>query len=141
MGSSAYLSSFDQVCHHVYKRAIVDPIPERNARTSRDLQSFEVRIGPELPVSLSNACDLSEIVQISCASNLFEFSSAVKLRTSEEILDFFAGSGTTGVAAARNGRSAVLIDQSPEACALMRKRLAISEPTAKPIPKKKRPGQ
>jgi site-specific DNA-methyltransferase (adenine-specific) len=57
----------------------------------------------------------------------------------DTVLDFFAGSGTTGVAAARNGRSAILIDQSPEACALMRKRLAISEPTAKPAPKKQRP--
>ena len=41
----------------------------------------------------------------------------------DTVLDFFAGSGTTGVAALRNGRNAILIDQSPEACALMRKRL------------------
>jgi site-specific DNA-methyltransferase (adenine-specific) len=66
----------------------------------------------------------------------------------DTVLDFFAGSGTTGVAAARNGRSAILIDQSPEACALMRKRLAVPQPTSKPTPKKtkplakkKRPGQ
>jgi site-specific DNA-methyltransferase (adenine-specific) len=55
----------------------------------------------------------------------------------DTVLDFFAGSGTTGVAALRNGRSAILIDQSPEACTLMRTRLA--EPT---LPaKKQRPGQ
>ena len=66
----------------------------------------------------------------------------------DTVLDFFAGSGTTGVAAERNGRSAILIDQSPEACALMRQRLAIPEPPAKPTPpkakpapKKRRPGQ
>ena len=42
----------------------------------------------------------------------------------DTVLDFFAGSGTTGVAAVRNGRNCILIDQSPEACALMRKRIA-----------------
>jgi len=42
----------------------------------------------------------------------------------ETVLDFFAGSGTTGEAAARNGRKFMLIDQSAEACTLMRKRLA-----------------
>jgi site-specific DNA-methyltransferase (adenine-specific) len=41
----------------------------------------------------------------------------------ETVLDFFAGSGTTGLAAARNGRDFVMIDQNHEACALMRKRL------------------
>ncbi len=44
----------------------------------------------------------------------------------DTVLDFFAGSGTTGEAAARNNRSFVMIDQNPEACALMRKRLAAS---------------
>jgi site-specific DNA-methyltransferase (adenine-specific) len=44
----------------------------------------------------------------------------------DTVLDFFAGSGTTGVAAVRNGRSSILIDQSPEACTLMRKRLRTS---------------
>jgi site-specific DNA-methyltransferase (adenine-specific) len=42
----------------------------------------------------------------------------------ETVLDFFAGSGTTGEAAARNGRQYLLIDESPEAIALMRRRLA-----------------
>ncbi|HEV2647087.1 MAG TPA: DNA methyltransferase [Acidobacteriaceae bacterium] len=39
------------------------------------------------------------------------------------VLDFFAGSGTTGEAAARNGRAFSLIDESPEAIAVMEKRL------------------
>jgi site-specific DNA-methyltransferase (adenine-specific) len=43
----------------------------------------------------------------------------------ETVLDFFAGSGTTGVAAARNGRNYILIDQNPEAIALMHKRLGV----------------
>ena len=51
----------------------------------------------------------------------------------DTVLDFFAGSGTTGVAALRNGRSAILIDQSPEACTLMRTRLAA--PAAPPAKK------
>jgi site-specific DNA-methyltransferase (adenine-specific) len=42
----------------------------------------------------------------------------------DRVLDFFAGSGTTGVAAARNGRPFTLIDESPEAIAVMQKRLA-----------------
>jgi site-specific DNA-methyltransferase (adenine-specific) len=41
----------------------------------------------------------------------------------DTVLDFFAGSGTTGVAAARNGRSSILIDQNPEAIKLIKKRL------------------
>jgi site-specific DNA-methyltransferase (adenine-specific) len=57
----------------------------------------------------------------------------------DTVLDFFAGSGTTGVAAARNGRNCILIDQSPEACALMHQRLATQAPTT--TPKKQRPGQ
>ena len=39
------------------------------------------------------------------------------------VLDFFAGSGTTGHAAARNGRRYILIDENSEAIALMVKRL------------------
>ncbi len=49
------------------------------------------------------------------------------------VLDFFAGSGTTGVAAARNGRNCILIDQSPEAVALMTHRLSEETPPA-PLP-------
>lgn len=40
------------------------------------------------------------------------------------VLDFFAGSGTTGEAAAKHGRRSVLVDRSPEAVAVMRARLA-----------------
>ena len=39
------------------------------------------------------------------------------------VLDFFAGSGTTGEAAARHGRAFCLVDQNPEAIAVMEKRL------------------
>ncbi len=42
----------------------------------------------------------------------------------DELLDFFAGSGTLGDAAARHGRHAVLVDHNPEAIAVMRRRLA-----------------
>ena len=44
------------------------------------------------------------------------------------VVDFFAGSGTTGEAAARNGRRYLLIDSNPEAVRVMAERLAFSEP-------------
>jgi site-specific DNA-methyltransferase (adenine-specific) len=44
------------------------------------------------------------------------------------VLDFFAGSGTTGEAAARLGREFVMIDKSPEAVEIMTRRLAFAEP-------------
>lgn len=46
----------------------------------------------------------------------------------EVVLDFFAGSGTTGEAAARNGRGFLLVDQSPDAVAVMQHRLAPYKP-------------
>lgn len=44
---------------------------------------------------------------------------------SDLVLDFFAGSGTTGQAAANLGRRFLLIDSSPDAVRLMRKRLGL----------------
>jgi len=44
----------------------------------------------------------------------------------DTVLDFFAGSGTTGLAATKNGRNYILIDENPEAIALMHKRLHMS---------------
>ncbi len=44
------------------------------------------------------------------------------------VVDFFAGSGTTGEAAARNGRRYLLVDNSPEAAQIMAARLAFSNP-------------
>ena len=41
------------------------------------------------------------------------------------VLDFFAGSGTTGDAAARNGRRFCLVDENAEAVAVMEKRLGL----------------
>jgi site-specific DNA-methyltransferase (adenine-specific) len=43
------------------------------------------------------------------------------------VLDFFAGSGTTGEAAARLGRRFVLIDNHPDAIRIMTERLAFAE--------------
>jgi len=40
------------------------------------------------------------------------------------VLDFFAGSGTTGAAASELGRSFILIDQNPEAIAVMKDRFS-----------------
>ncbi|WP_349898953.1 DNA-methyltransferase [Parafrigoribacterium soli] len=45
-------------------------------------------------------------------------------REGDWVLDFFAGSGTTGVVAAALGRRFVLVDQSPDAMAVIQKRLA-----------------
>lgn len=48
----------------------------------------------------------------------------VHSRPGDTVLDFFAGSGTTGEAAARNDRHFLLVDQSAEAVAVMKARLA-----------------
>jgi len=49
----------------------------------------------------------------------------IRVHTSpgDTVLDYFAGSGTTGEAAAKHGRGFVLIDESAEAVQLVRKRL------------------
>ena len=44
------------------------------------------------------------------------------------VIDFFAGSGTTGEAAARNGRRFLLVDSNPESIEVMAKRLAPFQP-------------
>ena len=43
----------------------------------------------------------------------------------ERVLDFFAGSGTAGEAAARNGRSFLMVDENPQAVAVMEARLGL----------------
>lgn len=45
------------------------------------------------------------------------------------VLDFFAGSGTTGAVAAQLNRRFVLIDQNPEAIAVIKERLAKLQPS------------
>ncbi|HTQ04154.1 MAG TPA: site-specific DNA-methyltransferase [Polyangiaceae bacterium] len=52
----------------------------------------------------------------------------VHTRPGATVLDFFAGSGTTGEAAARHGRGFVLVDQSRAAANVMAARLAGYEP-------------
>ena len=52
----------------------------------------------------------------------------VHTEVGDVVLDFFAGSGTTGEAAARHDRGFLLIDEHPEAIATMRGRLAPWEP-------------
>jgi site-specific DNA-methyltransferase (adenine-specific) len=54
----------------------------------------------------------------------------VKVHTEpgDVVLDYFAGSGTTGEAAAANDRRFVLIDRNPEAVDVMERRLAAYEP-------------
>jgi site-specific DNA-methyltransferase (adenine-specific) len=44
-------------------------------------------------------------------------------RPGDRVLDFFAGSGTTGAVAAALGRRFVLVDVNPQAVAVMRGRL------------------
>ena len=50
------------------------------------------------------------------------------------VLDPFAGSGTTGVAAAREGRGFILIDESEDAIEVMTTRLAEHVPTSTTLP-------
>ena len=54
-------------------------------------------------------------------------------RPGEWCLDFFAGSGTLGAAAAQLGRRYVLIDSSPEAVGVMTARLAAYAPVVPPV--------
>ena len=49
----------------------------------------------------------------------------VHSRPGDRVLDFFAGSGTTGVAAVKHGRQFLLVDESAEAIAVMEKRFGI----------------
>ncbi|NUQ35199.1 MAG: site-specific DNA-methyltransferase [Planctomycetaceae bacterium] len=60
----------------------------------------------------------------------------------DTVLDFFAGSGTTGEAAARHGRNFILVDSNPEAVKVMTKRLAFAQPmvdlATKNLPTRKR---
>lgn len=52
----------------------------------------------------------------------------VHSRLGDVVLDAFAGSGTTGEAAVRLGRSAVLMDSNPQAIEVMAKRLSFAAP-------------
>jgi site-specific DNA-methyltransferase (adenine-specific) len=52
----------------------------------------------------------------------------VHSKPGELVLDFFAGSGTAGEAAAKNGREFCLVDESAEAIVVMEKRLAKYNP-------------
>jgi site-specific DNA-methyltransferase (adenine-specific) len=52
----------------------------------------------------------------------------VHSRPGDVVLDFFAGSGTAGEAAARHGRGFILVDEHPEAIEVMRRRLARWDP-------------
>lgn len=51
---------------------------------------------------------------------------AASTRPGDTVLDFFAGSGTTGEAAFALGRAFILVDSSPQAFEVMRARLAAS---------------
>lgn len=53
----------------------------------------------------------------------------VHSRPGDRVLDFFAGSGTTGEAAVRLGRSCTLIDDNLEAMQVMARRLCFAHPT------------
>lgn len=52
----------------------------------------------------------------------------VHSRPGDMLLDFFAGSGTLGEAAARLGRDFVLVDNNPQAAEIMARRLAFADP-------------
>jgi site-specific DNA-methyltransferase (adenine-specific) len=52
----------------------------------------------------------------------------VHSKPGDKLLDFFAGSGTLGAVAAREGRDCVLVDESEEAMAVMAERLAPHSP-------------
>jgi site-specific DNA-methyltransferase (adenine-specific) len=49
----------------------------------------------------------------------------------DQLLDFFAGSGTLGESAAYNGRNVILVDNNPQAIEIMRQRLQRFNPVMK----------
>jgi len=51
----------------------------------------------------------------------------------ETVLDFTAGSGTTGVAAINTNRNAILIEREPEYCEIIKRRIAEAEPPKKNV--------
>lgn len=53
---------------------------------------------------------------------LFEYLIRTYTNPGDHVLDFCAGSGTTGLAALQNGRSATLIESDPKCCAMIRQR-------------------
>lgn len=53
-------------------------------------------------------------------------------RPGDRVLDFFAGSGTTGAVASALGRDAVLVDHNPDAIAVMRERMPHARVFAEP---------
>jgi DNA modification methylase len=55
-------------------------------------------------------------------------------RPGDRVLDFFAGSGTTGAVASALGRDAVLVDTNPEAIEVMRRRMPHATVVASPSP-------
>jgi site-specific DNA-methyltransferase (adenine-specific) len=57
----------------------------------------------------------------------------VHSRPGDLVLDFFAGSGTAGAAAARNGRGFLMIDENAEAIAVMERRLGIKAEQFAPL--------
>lgn len=66
----------------------------------------------------------------------------VHSRPGDRVLDFFAGSGTTGEAAFRLGRSCTLIDDNAEAMEVMARRLAFANPVFHGWPpRQEAPGQ
>ncbi|MCL4368299.1 MAG: site-specific DNA-methyltransferase, partial [Actinobacteria bacterium] len=48
-------------------------------------------------------------------------------RPGDMLLDFFAGSGTFGEAAVEHGRDCILVDNNPEALAVMERRFTASD--------------
>ena len=58
-------------------------------------------------------------------SRLGSWERIVKVHSSpgDTLLDFFAGSGTFGEAAAKHGRPCLLVDNNPEAVRIMERRL------------------
>jgi DNA modification methylase len=56
-------------------------------------------------------------------------------RPGDRVLDFFAGSGTTGAVASALGRHAVLVDANPEAIAVMRERMPHATVAGSGIPR------
>lgn len=92
------------------------------------------------PAKINNMYFPKSIIEVSTAGNkdcrlhptqkpvaLMEYLIKTYTNEGETVLDFTAGSGTTGVAAINTNRNAILIEREPEYCEIIRRRIDEAE--------------
>ena len=96
----------------------------REAERDRQFEEFKDRKGSIINGVVKREEYGNIIVDIGRGEGILRRIVQASSREGDTVLDFFAGSGTTGAVAASLGRNFILIDQNPEALAVMRSRFA-----------------